>query len=128
MFDMDLACLLWSTQLTLTEWAITMNLRPQTRSLPAMTVVFAVSCSRRSLVADVSPVTRTSPRFRVLAAMTLPGFTARALLMASMTQVLDCSRAAMLLHFTVTSIRSLPSTNISVVIKAVGWGVMAASA
>ncbi len=119
-FEMDLACSFWSTLLTLTEWAMTVNRWPWTRSLPAMTVVHVVSCSRRAFVAGVSAVTRTSPLFRVLAAMTLPGFPALALLMASTTRMLGCSGAALLVLFTVTSLRSLPGTNFSIGTGAAG--------
>jgi hypothetical protein len=93
-----------------------------------MAVVHAVSFSRRALVAGVSAVTRTSPLLRLLAAMTLPGFPALALLMASTTRGLGCRGAASLLLLTVTSLRSLLGTNFSERARAAGAGVLTASA
>ncbi len=58
------------------------------------------------MVEGVSAVTRTSPLFRLLAAMTLPGFPALALLMASTTRGLGCRGTVLLLLLTVTSLRS----------------------
>jgi hypothetical protein len=104
MFEMDLASSFLATLLTLTEWAMTMNRCPWTHSLLGMTVVCVVSCSTRAFVEGVSAVTRISLLPKVLAAMTLPGLPALALLMASTTRVLGCSGAASLVIFTITTL------------------------
>jgi hypothetical protein len=53
------------------------------------------------------------PLSRLLAAMTLPGFQALALLMALTTQVLGCRGAALLFLLAVTSLRGLLGTSFS---------------
>ncbi len=80
------------------------------------------------MVEVVSAVTRTSPLFRLLAAMTLPGFPALAWLMASKTCGLGYRGAASLLFLTVTSLRSLLGTNFSERARAAGAEVLTASA
>jgi hypothetical protein len=88
-----------------------------------------MSCSRRALVETELAVTRTFPLGRHLAAMTLPGFPALALLMASTTQGLDCCGTELLIVSTVTSLRTLLGTNVSEGIwEGGGAGFLAASA
>jgi hypothetical protein len=111
--EIDFACSLGSTLLTLTECAITMKRWPLTRAWLAMNFVHSLSLSRRALVEGELAVTKTSPLGRRQAAMTLLDLPALALLMASTICGFGYCGAALLMVSTITSLRSPLGTSFS---------------